>query len=552
MNQPSPRIALVVDDDPAFLKLLRAWLASAGYSVLLADDGNQAKDIIELHQPHLVITDWEMPGCTGLELCAWIRAQKLPHYTYVILQTVRSGAENVVTALDSGADDYVQKPVCKPEILARLRAAERVLDLEAELSRLAKTDLLTGLATRRTFHDQLQREWRRAQRHYFPLSCVMVDLDFFKRINDTFGHAAGDAAIKHVARILDESVRGSDVVCRYGGEEYCVLLPETDEQQALLWAERVREKVAAMPLRVNGIEFGIAASLGVAQRMADTKTPEDLVEMADQALLVAKNSGRNRALSFTSLGRSPAESSDDFSPEKLFRGLRAREAMTAIVTGLQANASVRSAVQFFLRFRIGSAPVVDEAGRLVGILSEKDVMAIMLLPNWWLTPVRDVMKTNVVCYEEDTPAIRIYEFLCRVSIRTAVIVKDNKPTGLINRGSLLRWFANNQALCQRGLDRSAKALDVETSALPSLDAQEQLNATARALAEETHRLQAELGDGGCELTSTVIGGASRIQELVNDLLTNYSYAAPVVRADGEHVCGLAGLLEAMGGTISQE
>ncbi len=546
----TPRIALVVDDDQAILKLLRAWLSSAGYTVLLAEDGKQAMDIIEVHHPHLVISDWEMPGCTGLELCRWIRSQTLPHYTFVIIQTVRTGAENVVSALDAGADDYVQKPVCKSEILARLRAAERVLDLEAQLSKLAKTDALTGLATRRTFQDQLQREWRRAQRHFFSLTCVMIDIDFFKEVNDTYGHPAGDAVIRHIARLLEASVRGSDLVSRYGGEEFCVLMPETDEHDALTWADRVREKIERTPIKIGATQVSVTASIGLAQRLADTKTPDDLIEMSDQALLVAKNSGRNRVLSYSTLNRSSAETSDDFSPEKLFRGLCAREVMTPIVSGLHADETVRSAVQFFLRFRINSAPVVDNEGLLVGILSEQDVMAIMLLPNWWQTPVSDVVKPNVVCYDEATRAIRIYEFLCRVSIRTVVIVRDGKPTGLINRGSLLRWFANNQAACSRSAN--AAECSAEEDALPGLDAREQLRATSKALVNETTRLQGEL-DRSDDVTISVIGGASRIQELVNDLLTNCNYASTAVRSsEDEQVRGLAGLLEATGGTISQE
>jgi diguanylate cyclase (GGDEF)-like protein len=542
----TPRIALVVDDDLAILRLMRAWLASAGYTVMLAEDGNQAKDIIELHQPHLVISDWEMPSCTGLELCKWIRSQTLPHYTYIIIQTVRSGSDSVVNALDAGANDFMQKPVSKAEILARLRAAERVLDLEAELSKLAKTDPLSGLATRRTFQDQLGREWRRAQRHFFPLSCVMIDIDFFKRINDTYGHSAGDEVIKHIADLLQASVRSSDLVCRFGGEEFCVLLPETDEQQAHLWAERVRAKIESTPAVIGKMNLNITASIGVAQRMADTKTPEELIDMSDQALLVAKNSGRNRVLSFTSLGCSTTESSNDFSPEELFRGLPAREAMTPLLAGLQADETVRSAVQFFLRFRVASAPVVDKSGQLVGILSEKDLMAIMLLPQWWLTPIRDVMKSNVVCYEEDTPAIRIYEFLCRVSIRTAVITRNGKPTGLINRGSLLRWFANSQTACQRDIAASATS-EPDEAALPGLDAREQLRGTSVALVEETTRLRAELERLATEdVTSSIIGGASRIQELVNDLLTNCNYISPADQRDGGNVCGVAGLLESMG------
>ena len=545
------RKVLLVDDDPAILRLVGLWLRKAGYDVREVESVRDAIASIEAQVPDFVITDWEMPVEDGLALCRWIRAQSFPRYVYTLIQTIRGATQDVVQGLESGADDYIRKPANKDELLARLRSAERFLELEARLSQMAKIDALTGLNTRRTFYELAEREWARSTRHLIPLSCAMLDIDFFKRINDTYGHPVGDEAIRQVSRCLAESVRSSDVVARYGGEEFCVLLPETDEMQAFLWAERTREKIGRLVIPAGEINLSLACSFGVAQRLADTKSTEELVEMADQALLVAKNSGRNRVVQHRNINRSLVEESGEFSPEKLFRGLQAREVMTAIVAGLQADETVGSAMQFFLRFRISSAPVVDQTGHLIGILSEKDLMAIMLLPNWWRTPIRDVMKTNVVCYDETIPALTIYQFLCRVSIRTAVIVKDGRPTGLINRSSLLRWFANTLAACDKRLNATSADATHDADEVQVPRTKEHLLSITQAMIDETKRIQDRFADADCEVMTCTVGGASRIQELVNDMLINCRYAAEQTnQKSGDEpgqVFGLAGFLEALSG-----
>lgn len=546
MSQPV-RKALVVDDDTAIRRIVAVLLKNAGYETLEAENGDVATRLILEHQPHIVITDWEMPELDGPGLCKWIRAANLRNYTYVIVLTVRSDVEDLIHSLNSGADDFVRKPIDRDELTARIRAGERVLALEQRLSLLATQDALTGLPTRATFLEQMSKEWSRSVRHNVPLTCVMLDIDFFKRINDTYGHPAGDEVIRQVAHTLSAGIRTADTVGRYGGEEFCILLPETTEAQAHIWADRIRRRIGMLRFSSNGVELQCTASLGFAQRKPDTKNADELIDMADQALLVAKRSGRDRAVSFTSLNQMVNEQLDDFSPEKLFRGLPARDVMTAVVTGLNQDELIGSAVEFFLRFRISSAPVVDADGKLVGILSEKDAMAVMLCNGWWNSRVKDVMKANVVCYEETTPALQIYEFLCRVTIRTAVIVKDGRPTGLINRGGLLRWFANSAAVLR---DDDPNAEEHPTR-FPQ--PREQLLATANVLSDETSRLadRLEMADRD-DVSGCVIGGASRIQELVNDLLifSRHLTEQPKFADDGSSesgssVTGLAGLLDSL-------
>lgn len=521
-----PTKVLIVDDDPAMLRLLAKWIEAEGFQVLRANDGRSAMELIEAERPRLLVTDWEMPHLNGLELCRWVRCQNFGHYVYTVFLTVRTDPNDMLKGLEAGADDFLKKPVDRNELLARIRAGSRVMELEQRLSLLANTDPLTGLATRRVLFDEFRREWARANRYRSPLSCVMIDLDFFKRVNDVHGHQAGDEVLRRVGQQLTLGVRATDYVGRYGGEEFCVFLPDTNEQQAEHWAEQMRGRLAATPITVNGTTLNVTASFGVAQRLSDTSTPEVLVDMADQALVVAKRSGRDRVVTFRTLTQAPAVGRASSDLAALLQGIPAREVMTSIVAPLQHDQTVATAANYFLKFRIPSAPVVDESGQLVGVLSEKDLMSIMLGPHWWAIPIKDVMKKNVVCYEEVTPVLSIYEFLARVAIRGVVIAKHGHPTGLITRGCLLRFFMNMLAARKTAdvfpeVDEAANQL-VERMGQARM--QDKIAQTVRSLAAEACDMEKRLHADNADLVPCVVGGASRVQELVIDLLAISRYA----------------------------
>jgi len=511
---------LLVDDDPAMLRLLAKWLEAEGYQVLRAADGRIAMDLIETEHPKILVTDWEMPQFDGLELCRWVRSQNFGHYIYTIFLTVRSQSADMLKGLEAGADDFLKKPIDRDELLARIRAGSRVMELEQRLSLLANTDGMTGLVTRRTLFNNLKREWCRAERYRTPLSCVMIDIDFFKRINDTHGHQAGDDVLRQLGQLLTASIRGCDVAGRYGGEEFCIILPETTEQQALHWAERTRAKLAALQVRVNSTTLSLTASFGVAQRLADTTSPEQFVDMADQALVAAKRSGRDRVVAYRNLTLTAALDQGDGGVTALLQGIPARDVMTSIVAPLNENQMIATAANYFLRFRIPSAPVADDQGRLVGILSEKDLMAIMLGQHWWTMPIKEVMKRNVVCYEEDTPTLAIFEFLSRVAIRGVVIVNDGCPTGLITRGCLLRFFMN--VLAARKIEGVFPEVDAAASELVermgNCQPLDRVGQVVHSLSAEVEDLEARLARHNGDLLACVVGGASRMQELVIDLL----------------------------------
>jgi CBS domain-containing protein len=201
--------------------------------------------------------------------------------------------------------------------------------------------------------------------------------------------------------------------------------------------------------------------------------------------------------------------------------------MKSIVAPLQESDSVATASDYFLRLRIHSAPVVDDGGMLTGILSEKDVMAVMLGKSWWTTSIKEAMKCNVVCYEEQTPALTIYEFLTRVAIRSVVVVNRGRPTGLISRDSFLRFFINTLAVNRTAgvfpeIDAAERALLDHSTDLPPED---RLVQSVRLMATEANDLQARMIQQPSDLVPCVVGGASRMQELVNDLLALSRYAS---------------------------
>lgn len=505
---------LIVDDDPVASRLLSTILVQAGYEVELAGDGLQALASIERRCPDFLITDWEMPRMNGLELCRTIRERAQAKYIFTLFITGRSGSENLIEGFKSGADDFLTKPVQREVLLARLRAGERVLELERQLNTLASTDPLTDLLTKRAFLPQLDKEWRRAHRYQLPLSCVILDADFFKRINDTFGHPAGDQVLAAIAETLREDTRASDILCRWGGEEFVALLPETDEESATLWAERVRSQVAELSFIFSNRAVGVTCSFGIAQRTPDISGGDELLAIADQALMAAKQSGRDRVVSFSAMDRNSlvTESLLDREFSRQIDETLAADVMTTFIASLSESDTVQQAALHFLRSRLSSAPVVNSAGELSGIVTEKDLLVLMRSPRNWLRPLCEIMKRNVICYELDTPIINIYEFLCRVAIRQVIIVERGRPLGMINQMNLVRWF-NNWFESQALLDPRSFSLayDHQRTHASIVSAVEQL-------AEESQRFLDSVHCEHQELVPLLVASASRIQEKLFDLL----------------------------------
>jgi len=319
----SGRTVLIVDDDPAHVRHVREGLAPHGYAFKEAHDGTQALSAIRQARPDLILMDVEMPGLGGVEVCRIIKANSGEDgfgFIPVILMTARQAAGKV-EGLELGADDYLVKPFDMLELSARVKSMLRLKALQdalveknreldrankelarrrEELLALSRTDALTGLFNRRYFEERLNEEFTRSRRYGSHLSLVMLDIDHFKRINDTFGHPFGDHVLKAVAQTACSRLREVDLMARYGGEELIALLPETSPVDALRVCERVREAIASLGLEHPGAdghvqEVRLTASLGVATvPAANLASAEALLMAADTSLYAAKGAGRNR------------------------------------------------------------------------------------------------------------------------------------------------------------------------------------------------------------------------------------------------------------------
>jgi diguanylate cyclase (GGDEF)-like protein len=285
---------LIVDDNPDKLGLLEAALSLAGYNVTTATDGDEALAAIDSYQPDLVITDVMMPRMNGYELAQRIRANPVTKFIPVIMQTAAGRrAEDLRRASEVGALGYITDPTDLDLLLARTRT---LLEFKAYLDvceEAAFTDHLTGLANRRRFERQLEGEVGRVLRFERPFTLLMIDIDNFKNLNDTFGHDAGDDAIRRLSRVLQEGTRGIDLAARVGGEEFAVLLVETNQAAGLEVAERLRLAIKAIETPSGA---RITASFGVAECPTDAQTAFEIVKAADVALYQAKRNGRDQVV----------------------------------------------------------------------------------------------------------------------------------------------------------------------------------------------------------------------------------------------------------------
>jgi diguanylate cyclase (GGDEF)-like protein len=322
-------------------------------------------------------------------------------------------------------------------------ARRNLAEQTRRLHRLAETDALTGLLNRRSFREQSEREWVRALRYERPLACIMADIDFFKRVNDSHGHAAVDLTLTRIAEVLAAQCRPSDLVCRYGGEEFCILAPETTERGAARLAERIRQALAHTPIDVGGVALRVTSSFGVADCVGELNTVDELIERADRMLHIAKNSGRNQVVCFASedpLVAWPAGSN----PTHVLGRATARDLLTPTPC-IPCDATVAEAIDILLDHHTTAAPVVDAQGKLAGFISERDLMLLNVSRSAWNVRVRDVMKSNLVCYEEDAPGQQVFQFLCRALIHRVVIAEGGKPIGIISPSSLLNFFRQRVA-----------------------------------------------------------------------------------------------------------
>ena len=292
---------LIADDDPVSRRLLEVSLSREGYLVSVAANGEEALRLLQLPDgPRLTVLDWMMPEIDGVDVCRIVRKSARDAYIYIILLTSRGHQAEIIQGLEAGADDYVTKPFDLHELKARVRAGMRILELQEQLivarehSRIqAAHDSLTELLNHGAILTVLEKEYARSLREGNPVAVMMADIDHFKLVNDTYGHASGDAVLRDIARKMTASVRPYDSVGRYGGEEFVVVLPGCDLDAAVKRADGIRQLVCGQPVIVGDVSITATMSIGVVVAW-DNARPDQLLQAADEALYAAKDGGRNR------------------------------------------------------------------------------------------------------------------------------------------------------------------------------------------------------------------------------------------------------------------
>jgi two-component system cell cycle response regulator len=295
----TPATILIADDSLVIRAVVRAGLETEDYMVIEADDGLTAIEQSRKHRPDVILLDIEMPGLDGHQVLAQLKADTELRNIPVVFLTCRTSMDDVVAGLRAGAQDYLKKPFEPAELLARVGSAVHVKQLQdqlwlrnVELDLMSRTDSLTGLYNRWHLEEELQNQRTSASRRHEPLSVILLDIDHFKKVNDTYGHPAGDLVLCEFASRLTEGLRAGDIAGRWGGEEFLVILPRTDLASAVDVAERIRILTAATTISAAGRQITITVSGGCA--FGPTADPDALIKIADTHLYQAKASGRNR------------------------------------------------------------------------------------------------------------------------------------------------------------------------------------------------------------------------------------------------------------------
>nr|WP_290665439.1 diguanylate cyclase [Ardenticatena sp.] len=296
---------LILEDNPTHRKLLEWFLAQEPFEIFTTASAEEAWSILQTEQPRILIVDWLLEdGESGLEFVRAIRERALPYYTYIIMVTAKKSKEELIEGLESGADDFISKPFDADILLARIHIGQRIVELEeslrqniAEMEHLAAYDMLTGFLNRRAAIERIDALLDHARRQQSPVGICMLDIDHFKQINDTFGHLAGDEALRVVTTRLRANVRPYDIIGRWGGEEFIVVLPDTPAEKVAEVATRLLKVVRDTPIPVSEkTSVPLTISIGALAIQHPQKTLDAYIALADAALYEAKAAGRNQVV----------------------------------------------------------------------------------------------------------------------------------------------------------------------------------------------------------------------------------------------------------------
>ena len=296
MDESKPLI-LIVEDSSVNGRLCEKLLNKHGYDTAMCSDGETAIEFVNTNSPDLILLDIVMPGIDGYEFCRAMQNNPKVKHTPIIFLSSMNDEKSIIKGFESGAVDFITKPFRHQELIARTRTHVELKRAKEKLLRMAITDELTGLVNRRYFMGRLLHEYERTKRYESVFTVLMIDLDFFKRINDTYGHQAGDTVLRTVSDSMKLSLRLSDIIGRIGGEEFAVILPETEISSAMIIGERLRKRVEALDIPHKSHSIKISISIGASPCSTDDMSIDDVLQRSDSALYRAKENGRNRIYS---------------------------------------------------------------------------------------------------------------------------------------------------------------------------------------------------------------------------------------------------------------
>jgi two-component system, cell cycle response regulator len=296
-NGKTPKRIVIVEDDTEVRQSIGRFLKEYDYEIFEAGSGPEGLAKATIEKPDVILIDLRLPGMDGLTLVRELRKRAGTVMIPIIIITAASDLYTRINVFKAGADGLMIKPFDVHELLARV---ERAVEVSVGFSRLTNLDALTEIFNRRYFNNRLESEYSRARRHRHSISLAMIDIDFFKHFNDTYGHQAGDFVLRSVAQFIKQALRVQDIVCRYGGEEFTAIMPVTSKPDAVMVMDRIRASIAQQPfiMEPDTPVFNVRISVGIAEFPADAVNENDLIRFSDQALYQAKNTGRDKVVAY--------------------------------------------------------------------------------------------------------------------------------------------------------------------------------------------------------------------------------------------------------------
>ncbi|MBA2113420.1 diguanylate cyclase domain-containing protein [Bremerella alba] len=455
--------AVVINDGSPSIGLITAWLQSVGMKVRVCGEYISAQQLIREDCPMVVISDWGKGQASAEIFCRWIREERLPRYVFTMVLAEQGVLKDPTQAYRLGIDDVISHSIGREELLARINSAGRVIELENHLRTIERNDPLTGLATLRYLNDQLKREWVRSRNYHLPMSCVVIDIDDFSEINRQYGVEVGDKVLQKLAKTIAVQGRQIDYLCRLDSDRLLLVLPECAEINAYRLAMRIEMLVNKMGVEADGESIYCSVSMGIAQRNNDVPKLEALIDNAEIALKAAKSAGKRRIVCLGNCEESDGILASDDQVRECMEHLTASEIMTSPILTIAQSDTISVATRLLIEEGVNSAPVVDQQGYLVGVISEKDLMQAFRQPEAGDMQVSEMIRSEAVCFEESDPAIHVYEYLSQAAIRRVIVVKDERPTGVISRGNCLRWI--HQLDVEMGLGDPTMLADVIDSGI---------------------------------------------------------------------------------------